>query len=61
MQSVPLAALDLPLKVLVWDGGGQTEVGYTAPAGFAARYQLRDGLAEGLDAIGPTTEALVVV
>jgi len=36
-------------------------VSYTAPAGFAARYQLRDGLAEGLDAIGPPTDALVVV
>src|ERR1700730_10260824 len=29
MQASPLAALDLPLRVLVWDDGGQTKVSYT--------------------------------
>src|ERR1035438_4428640 len=32
MQASPLSALDLPLKVLVWDDGGQTKVSYDAPA-----------------------------
>ena len=31
MAAAPLAALDLPLKVLVWDDGGQTRLGYTGP------------------------------
>ena len=32
MQAAPLAALDLPLKVLVWDDGGQTTLSYAPPA-----------------------------
>jgi uncharacterized protein (DUF302 family) len=32
MQAAPLAALDLPLKILVWDDDGQTRVSYTASA-----------------------------
>jgi uncharacterized protein (DUF302 family) len=59
MQSVPLAALDLPLKVLVWDDGGQVQVSYLAPAALAARYHLSDELASLLAGIGPITDALV--
>ena len=40
MQAVPVAALDLPLKVLVWADGDQTKLTYTAPAALAARYGL---------------------
>jgi uncharacterized protein (DUF302 family) len=58
MQSVPLAALDLPLKVLVWDDGGQTKVSYTAAHALAARYHLSDELAARLAGIGPITDAL---
>jgi uncharacterized protein (DUF302 family) len=36
MDAAPLAALDLPLKVLVWDDGGQTKVTYTAPEALRA-------------------------
>ncbi len=33
MEATPLAALDLPLKVLVWSGGsGVTQVSYTDPS-----------------------------
>ena len=59
MQSVPLVALDLPLKVLVWDDRGQTKVSYTAPAVLAERYHLSDELANRLAGIGPITDALV--
>jgi uncharacterized protein (DUF302 family) len=59
MQSVPLIALDLPLKVLVWDDGGQTRVSYTAPHALAARYQLSEELAQRLIGIGPIIDALV--
>ena len=28
MEAAPLSALDLPLKVLIWDDAGQTKVSY---------------------------------
>jgi uncharacterized protein (DUF302 family) len=59
MQSVPLVALDLPLKLLIWDDGGQTKVSYTAPGALAARYHLSDELAQRLAGIGPISDALV--
>jgi uncharacterized protein (DUF302 family) len=57
MQARPLAALDLPLKVLVWDENGQTQVTYVAPAELAARYDLDDELAAGLMGIDTLTDA----
>ena len=59
MEAAPLAALDLPLKVLIWDDGGQTTVTYTAPEALAARYGLSAELAARLAGIGPLTDALV--
>jgi uncharacterized protein (DUF302 family) len=59
MQAVPVAALDLPLKVAVWDDDGRTTLTYTAPAALAARYGLSDDLAAGLAAIDPLTDAVV--
>ena len=35
----PLAALDLPLKVLIWDDHEQTKVSYYAPAALAASHR----------------------
>jgi uncharacterized protein (DUF302 family) len=59
MAAAPLSALDLPLKILVWDDEGQTTVSYYAPAAIAARYELPAELAANLAAIGPLTDALV--
>ena len=59
MVAAPLAALDLPLKILVWDDGGQTKVTYYAPAALAARYQLSADLEHNLAAINVLTDALV--
>ena len=59
MEAVPLAALDLPLKVLVWADGDQTKVTYTAPAALAARYGLSDELVARLGAIEPLTDAAI--
>jgi uncharacterized protein (DUF302 family) len=59
MAAAPLAALDLPLKVLIWDDEGQTKVSYTAPATIAARYGLTDDLTARLVGIDPLTDALV--
>ena len=59
MVAAPLVALDLPLKVLVWDDAGQTKVTYVSPAELAARYQLGPDLEKNLAAINPLTDALV--
>ena len=59
MDAVPLSALDLPLKVLVWDDAGQTKVSYYAPATLAARHHLSADLAARLAAVDPITDALV--
>jgi len=59
MRAVPVAALDLPLKVLVWDDEGQTKLTYTAPAALAARWGLSDDLAARLAAIDPLTDAVI--
>ena len=59
MDAAPLAALDLPLKVLVWDDAGQTKVTYYAPAALAARYRLGADLEGNLAAINPLTDALI--
>jgi len=59
MIAAPLAALDLPLKVLIWDDEGQTKVTYYAPATLAARHHLDADLATRLAAVDPLTDALV--
>jgi uncharacterized protein (DUF302 family) len=58
MDAAPLAALDLPLKVLIWDDGGQTKVSYFTPAALAARYELPPELAANLAGVDPLTDAL---
>ena len=60
MAAAPLAALDLPLKVLIWaDDGGQTQVSYLAPAALAARHHLSADLAANLAGINALTDAVV--
>ena len=58
MAAEPLAALDLPLKILVWDDSGQAKVSYYAAATLAARHNLDSDLERRL-AIAPIADALV--
>ncbi len=58
MQSAPLVALDLPLKVLIWDDQGTTRVAYTDPDALASRYDLAPELVNNLRGIGPLTDSL---
>jgi len=60
METAPLAALDLPLKVLVWADEGQTKVSYYSPAAIAARHHLSAELAGNLAGINALTDALIV-
>ncbi len=59
MAASPLAALDLPLKVLIWADGNETKVSYYAPAALAARHHLPADLAANLVGINALTDALV--
>jgi uncharacterized protein (DUF302 family) len=59
MAAAPLAALDLPLTVLVWEDGDQVKVSYVAPAALAARHRLPADLAKNLVGIDGLTDALV--
>ena len=40
MQAFPLVALELPLKLVVWEEGGGVSVAYTPVAEIAARYGI---------------------
>jgi uncharacterized protein (DUF302 family) len=59
IDSAPLVALDLPLKVLVWSDRNETKLTYTAPTTLAARYQLSDELAARLAGIDTITDAVI--
>jgi uncharacterized protein (DUF302 family) len=59
MESVPLAALDLPLKVLIWADGAQTKVSYAATDYFVTRHHLAPELRGNLEGIDALTDALV--
>ena len=58
MAAAPLAALDLPLKVLIWDDDGTTRVTYYSPESIAERHGLTPETSAGLSAIHQLTDAL---
>jgi uncharacterized protein (DUF302 family) len=60
MDAVPLIALDLPLKVLVWADGDQTKLTYLSPAALAERYGLSERLAGRFAGIDKVTDAVSV-
>lgn len=51
MEAFPLIALDLPLKLAVWEQDGAVSVAYTTAAELAARYAVtgKDALIAALD------------
>ena len=59
MVATPLAALDLPLKVLVWADESTTKISYTASSALATRYGLTEPLAARLAGIDALTDALI--
>lgn len=58
MQDDPEIGYELPLRILVWDAGGQTKVGYRAPVELAASYEVADHK-EILQRMGALLEALL--
>ena len=61
MDAVPLAAMDLPLKILIWQGDDGTMVSYVGPDELAARYGIPNSLVANLAGINAVTDALVSV
>jgi uncharacterized protein (DUF302 family) len=60
MLAAPLAALDLPLKVLVWeDGNGVVSVSYNSPAFMAERLRIEGAMAAPFDAVESIVEAVL--
>jgi uncharacterized protein (DUF302 family) len=60
MLAAPLAALDLPLKLLVWeDAAGDTFVSYNAPEFLAQRHHLDAALAAPLSAVEAIADAVI--
>ncbi|HWG61396.1 MAG TPA: DUF302 domain-containing protein [Streptosporangiaceae bacterium] len=60
MLAAPLAALDLPLKVLVSENpAGGSDVSYVSPSYLAARHHLTADLADRLAGINAITDAVV--
>jgi len=59
MVASPLAGLDLPLKVLVWeDGNGAVSLSYNSPTFMAERYQLDGAVRAPFDAVESIVDAL---
>jgi uncharacterized protein (DUF302 family) len=59
IEAAPLAALDLPLRVMVWEDGYQTKVSYPSPVEVARRYGLDGDLADALGSIDAVASAVV--
>jgi uncharacterized protein (DUF302 family) len=60
MLAAPLAALDIPLKVLVWeDSNGAVSVSYDSPGFLAERHHLDGALRAPFDAVESIVHALL--
>lgn len=58
MQAAPGIAIDLPLKILVWeDGNGKVWLGWNAPEYLGLRHGLPENLLAPLDAAKALAEA----
>jgi uncharacterized protein (DUF302 family) len=59
MVAYPLAALDLPLKVLVWSDGDGTKLGYGATVESECRYGVDAVLSDRLTGIEALTDDVI--
>ena len=58
MQTAPLVALDLPLKILIWEHDSQAFVSYNEPAHIAERYELPTEQVAVLSAVDALAHAI---
>jgi uncharacterized protein (DUF302 family) len=59
MQAFPLVALELPLKILVWEESGSTSVAYVPTTEIAARYRVT-GMDPRIAAMDSALESLAM-
>jgi uncharacterized protein (DUF302 family) len=60
MLAAPLAALDLPLKMLVWaDADGAVSISYNSPGYLASRHHLTDELRSRLEGIESISDGII--
>jgi uncharacterized protein (DUF302 family) len=59
VDAVPLAALDLPFRVVVWEDEYQARLSYPAPAAVARRLGLDGELADIVAAIDSVTRVAI--
>jgi uncharacterized protein (DUF302 family) len=60
MAAAPLAALDLPLKILVWaESDGHVWVSYNDPGYLGSRYDLTEELTGRLAGVGPLVDEAI--
>jgi uncharacterized protein (DUF302 family) len=60
MLASPLAGLDLPLKVLVWeDRNGAVSVSYNSPVFLGERYHIEGAMRAPFDAVESIVEAVL--
>ena len=59
IEAAPLAALDLPLKAVVWEDAHQTLVSYAAPGAVARLYGLEEELADVFASIDSLISAVI--
>ena len=59
IEAAPLAALDLPWRVVVWEDRHQTRVSYAAPAAVARRYRLAADTASAFATIDLVIRAVI--
>jgi uncharacterized protein (DUF302 family) len=58
MLAAPLAGLDLPLKVLVWENGnGAVSVSYNSPVFLAERYHIEGAQRAPFEAVESIVDA----
>jgi uncharacterized protein (DUF302 family) len=55
----PLAALDLPLRALVWDDAGKTKISYYEPEALIGRHQVSRNLAAYLSGMDDLIGAVI--
>ena len=58
MQTSPLVALDLPLKILIWERDHRAFVSYNEPSYLAERYELPSEQASVLSSVDALAHAI---
>jgi uncharacterized protein (DUF302 family) len=59
IEAVPYAALDVPLRVVVWSDHEQTTLSYVAPTELALRYGLGEEFVGGVSLLKEIVEVVI--